>query len=332
MTPNRLLVMPDDSIQDSTRYVVSDVHHGSVLPGERREMERDVYLLPGADVRGGLWSNELSVSGPDVRVADSVYSQGSVTVQRDEDVGSVGAGAEVTFGGGLTTPDALLVEATDFKTRFLSDLYVERLNLTNAFVFGNVYAKGAVIRNSVVLGSIFCKGALELSNSFVHTFQAHRAEIGENVSMFAPFALGREEIHLDAPVRALTFADIFEEDEDLSAGSGEVVHLDADDVFEVRGATPDATSGDGAPTTQMVLSMTERILDSSLVQERLQRNKELLRRLSLSRHVDAEGQDTDEIRQFEEKLWTAVSDSVSENKDERSTRPLDQLLKRFGVG
>jgi hypothetical protein len=295
-------------------------------------MERDVYLLPGADVRGGLWSNKLSVSGPDVQVADSVYSQGSVTVQRDEDVASVDAGAKVTFGGGLTTPDALLVEATDFKTRFLSDLYVERLNLTNAFVFGNVYAKGAVIRNSVVLGSIFCKGALELANSFVHTFQANRARIGENVSMFSPFALGRNEIELDAPVRALTFADIFQEDEDLSANSGEVVHLDADDVFEVRGAAPDATSGDGAPTTKKVLSMTERILDSSLVQERLQRNKALLRRLSLSRHVEAEGKDPGKLQQLEEKLWTAVSTSVSEDKNERSTRLLDQLLSRFGVG
>lgn len=323
--------MPEDSIQDSTRYVVSDVHHGSVLPGERREMERDVYLLPGADVRGGVWSNELSVSGPDVRVEDSVYSQGSVTIRPDQDRSAADTEAEVTFGGGLTTPDALLVEDTDFKTRFLSDLYVERLNLTNAFVFGNVYARGGVIRNSVVLGSIFCKGALELTNSFVHTFQAHRAEIGENVSMFAPFALGRNEIELDAPVRALTFADLFQEDEDLSANSGEVVHLDADDVFEVRGATPDAPSGDGAPTTQKVLSMTERILDSSLVQERLQRNKALLRRLSLSRHVEAEGQDTENLQQLEEKLWTAVSASVSENKNERSTRPLDQLLSRFGL-
>jgi hypothetical protein len=321
--------MSGDSIQDSTRYVVSDVHHGSVLPGERREMERDVYLLPGADVRGGVWSNELSVSGPDVRVADSVYSQGSVTVQPDQD--STAVDAEVTFGGGLTTPDALLVEAADFKTRFLSDLYVERLNLTNTFVFGNVYAKGAVIRNSVVLGSIFCKGALELANSFVHTFQAHRAEIGENVSMFAPFALGRNEIALDAPVRALTFADIFQEDGDLSEDSGEVVHLDEEDIFEIQGATPDATAGDGAPATQWVLSMTERILDSSLVQEKLQHNKELLRRLSLSRHVETEGQDTKKIQQLEEKLWTAVSTSVSEDKSERSTRSLDRLLRRFGL-
>ena len=54
--------MQSDSIQDSTRYVVSDTHDGSVLPGTRIEMWRDVYLLSGANVVGGVWCGSLTVS------------------------------------------------------------------------------------------------------------------------------------------------------------------------------------------------------------------------------------------------------------------------------
>lgn len=323
--------MPDDSVQDSTRYVVSDVHHGSVLPGERREMERDVFLLPGADVRGGLWGNELTVTGPNVHVADSVYSQASITVREDEDTQEFDPYSEVTFGGSVTTPDSLLVDTDSFRSRFLSALYTERVNLTNAFVFGNVYAREAIVRNSVILGSIFCKGTLEVENSFVHTFQAQKAELGKNVSIFAPFALAQEDIQLEAPVRALTFADVFERKETAAESSGEVVHLDDDDLFSVQGATPEAASGDGAPATQKVLSMTERILDSGLVQERLEENKSFLRRLSLHRHMEEDDQPENLIRELEEKLWDYLEAPISEDESKRTSRPLEQFFERFGI-
>lgn len=326
--------MPDDSIQDSTRYVVSDVHHGSVLPGERLEMERDVYLLPGADIRGSVWSGELSISGPGIEVANSVYSQGAVVIDTSDDVEEVSMDDDVTIGGSLTTPDSLLVETTDFRSRFLADLYVERANLSNAFVFGNVYARGAVIRDSIVLGGIFCDGALELSNSFVHTFQSHRAEVGENVSMFAPFALARDTISLSSPVRALTFADVFREGDHAEEGglrSGDVVHLDEDDVFRVKGITPEASSGDGAPQSQAVLSMTERILDSSLVQERLQQNKKFLRSLSLNRHVADTKQGSSPVDELEETLWKLVANQISEDQEARSSRSLQDLLEQFDL-
>lgn len=321
--------MPEDSIQDSTRYVVSDVHHGSVLPGQRKEMERNVFLLPGADVRGGLWSNDLSVAGPDIRVADSVYSQGAITVDVDEDVGSTDPEAEVTFEGSVTTPDALLIDTDQFRSRFLSDLYTERINLSNAFVFGNIYARNAVVRDSVVLGGIFCKGPLEIENSFVHTFQAHRAEVGENTSIFAPFALADDDIQLEAPVRALTFADIFSGD-GASSTSGDVVHLNDDDLFSIQRAAGQA-SGDGEPGTQTVLSMTERILDSERVQGRLEENKKFLRRLSLHRHVEEEKKKDGLLQELEERLWALIEEPVTEDPSARKTRPLEQLIEKIGL-
>jgi hypothetical protein len=289
-------------------------------------MKRDVFLLPAADVHGGVWSNELSVTGPNVQVAGSVYAQGSITIEEDE-TDELPAASPVTFGGSLTSPESLLMDTREVKTRVLSDVYTKRANINRAFIFGNVYADGAVIRNSVVLGGIFCKGALDLSNSFVHTFQAHRATIGEGVSIFAPFATADDGITLNAPVRSMTFADVFDDGLLEAEIHGDVVHLDEDDLFEVDTAAGSA-EGDGAPVCQTVLSMTERILDSSLVQDRLQTNKELLRRLSLSRHI--RGQDQ-VVRDLEENLWAVIDDPKSEDKSSRRSRSLKDLLDRFGL-
>ena len=319
--------MATDSIQDSTRYVVSDVHRGSILPGERKEMNRDVFLLPGADVRGGIWSNDLFVSGPDVQVDASVYAQGSVSIDPEDEASEAPSPSPIVFGGSITATESLLVDTRDVKTRILSDVYTKRANINRAFIFGNVYADGAVVRNSVVLGGIFCKGSLDVSNSFIHTFQAHEAVLGTDVSIFAPFALAEAGITLNAPVRSLTFADVFENSTNDAGEGGEIVHLDEKDVFQVEGMTQ-PTSGDGASSTQTVLSMTERILDSALVQNRLQRNKQLLKRLSLSRHVES---DESVINDLEETLWTAVRTPPSEDTSSRPSRSLEDLLNRFGL-
>jgi len=332
--------MPSDSVQDSTRYVVSDVHHGSVLPGERLEMSRDVYLRPGADVRGGVWSNRLEVAGPDVQVGESVYSQSEVTVSEAEDLDTDEAD-DVTFGACLTTPDTVRVDTSAFKTRFLSDLYAEKINLSGSFVFGNVYAKRAVIRNSVIIGSVFCEGKVDLSNCFVHTFQAHRADVGEAVSIFAPFAIASEEINLDAPVSSLTFADAFGQDSESQSeapdglgesrdGAENIVQLYQDDVFEIQ-SSPISASGDGSPATQNVLSMTERILDSRIVRERLQENKEILRRLSLRHHIDPSERGGDVVSELEEALWEKVRTQSLEEAEERPSSPLESLFERFDL-
>lgn len=290
-------------------------------------MGRDVFLLPTADVRGGVWSNELSVTGPDVQVASSAYAQRSITIDEEDDAAEPSSLPPITFGGGLTSAESLLMDTRDVKTRVLSDVYTKRANINRAFIFGNVYADGAVIRNSVVLGGVFCKGAIDLSNSFVHTFQAHRATVGEGVSIFAPFALANDGITLNAPVRSMTFADVFADGLHENGNHGNVVHLDEDDLFEVDTAMKPA-EGDGAPRRQTVLSMTERILNSTLVQDRLQANKKLLRRLSLSRHIEGEDQ---VVKALEEKLWTAVSNPASEDVSSRSSKRLEHLLDRFGL-
>ena len=74
--------METDSIQDSTRYVVSDVHHGSILPGNRAEL--DVFILNNAEVKGAIWANDLTINGSNVLIEDSVYAKRTVLIKNED--------------------------------------------------------------------------------------------------------------------------------------------------------------------------------------------------------------------------------------------------------
>jgi len=94
-----------DSIQDSTRVVLSELRHGSIIPGNRAEMWRELFLLPGADLRGSAFGKSLYVEGPDVNVEASIYVRESIKVAESDKEGI--QSGNVTFGSCVTTPDSI---------------------------------------------------------------------------------------------------------------------------------------------------------------------------------------------------------------------------------
>ncbi|MGD2113717.1 MAG: polymer-forming cytoskeletal protein [Acidobacteriota bacterium] len=277
--------MTDDSIQDSTRYVISGHHKGAVLPGVRSEMRRDVFLRPGAEVHGGLFARDLTVSGAPVTVAGSVYARGSVTLGAEDD--DAVEGEAVTFEGVVAASHSLV--AGDDRTselRFLGDLFSDRIKLQDATVRGNVYAKNAILENCVVLGGVFCSGTLTLENCLVSTFRAARAELASEVLLLLPFALSVEPLELDFPVKILSFGSL----EKLVKGRAKtwrdsVVFADGTDVIRVSDpAAPTAGEGDG-PGDLHVLSLGSRILDLDGAKEKIEENRRILEMISLGDHL-----------------------------------------------
>jgi len=271
--------MTHDSIQDSTRYVISDHHKGAVLPGLRSEMRRDVFLRPGADVRGGLFSRDLKVFGAPVTVEGSVYARGSLTVST-EDEESVAGGA-VVFKGVVAASHSLVAgEGRTSELRFLGDLFSDRIKLENATVRGNVYAKDAILRNCVVLGGVFCSGTLTLENCLVSTFRADRVMLAPEVLLLLPFAISVQPLHLDFPVKILSFGSL----EKLCKGKGKtwrdsVVFADETDVVRVNDPNGDE------PGDLHVLSLGSRILDLDGAREKIEQNRRILEMISLGEHL-----------------------------------------------
>ena len=297
--------MNRDSIQDSTRYVVGGVHQGSVIPGTRMEMWRDVYLVDGADVRGGVFCGSLSVQGPNVNVSESVYCRGAARVTSGDNSDSA---APVTFGSSFASPDSLVVEDKEFKVRFLADLNVGQLNLANAFVYGNVFADRAVIRNSIVLGGIFCKNRLVMENSMASTFDAGRVQIGEGNYLLLPYAVARGEMDMRAPVTALTFYSLYRQ---LRDGAGETVALDDHDIVKLD--IP-ADSDEGEPRRIHCLSMLDRLLDSQPLANHLTMNRKLIERLVLQDKMAPGAQSEtfkESVMELEALLWDTLANGAA---------------------
>ncbi len=263
-----------DSIQDSTRYVVSGMHRGSILPGTRLEMGRDVYLDSGADVRGGIWCGSLSVSGAEVNVAESVYCLGSARIGPSEV--EIGEGV-VTFGSCISASESLSIQPGTSKVRFLSDIYTGQVNISNAFVYGNIFADRAVIRDSIVLGGVYCENSLTVERSLISTFSAGRAVVGEGTGLFFTYAVADENIDLQAPVRVLTFYTLYMQTED----AGDVVLLDDEDLVTIS-VDGDPNSAQGVGGQQIhCLSVMERVLDSEPLGKHILFNKKFIECLAL---------------------------------------------------
>ncbi len=322
--------MNKDSVQDSTRYVVSEVHHGSVLPGTRMEMGRDVFLLSGADVRGGVWCGTLTVTGPNINVTDSVYCRGAIAINNND--GSTNGNQDVKFGSCVTSPDSLIMGELPFKVRFLSDIYTGQLNLSNAFVYGNIFTRQAIIRNSIVLGGIFCKGRLKIESSFISTFETGNVEIGKNVSIFFPSAIARKPIELQYPVRVLTFYNLHQ----LMKGEkdmGSTVNLDDNDIFKI--SLPKGSSGEQGETNDYedayCLSITERILDSESVAKHLTYNRQFLKYLALGSNLDPSVKSSifdKPMAELEKVLWETL-DTKNLKGTSNPSVSIEDLFKRF---
>jgi hypothetical protein len=288
-----------DSIQDSTRYVVSGVHHGSILPGKRTEMNRNVFLLSHANINGGVWANDLTLSGADIIVEQSVYSSGSITIEEPEQIQSHSQNKEsewapVTFGSCVVAADSIMSKAKNLRVRFKSDIYTKRLNLSNAIVYGNIFAENAVIKDSIILGCVFCKNKLDLKNSMVSTFKTHSVKLIGNLFLFFPFAFSETPINIQEPIKALTFFNIYKSLNKNAFGDNDgigdgIILFDQDDIFEIQSEdsnSTDSTENDnGCGTNAYVLSGNERILDAVRITQHLKYNQQFLENLTLGNHL-----------------------------------------------
>lgn len=335
--------MKQDSIQDSTRYVVSNIHHGSVLPGTRAEMSRNVYLLSKADIKGGVWANELTIKGSGISVKEAVYSRGPISIEASDDKASKrNAKKTVVFGSCVVSADSILVNQLPYKIRFMSDVYSEKINLTNSIVYGNVFANNAIIKNSIVLGGAFCKEKLEIENSMISTFRTKKVLLNENVFLFFPFALAETPITIKEPVKALTFLNMYK---DLKKNSeskskkkdGGVIYLDEDDIFEIfpeESEKDKDIDGDSEGSKKTyVLSGNERILDVIEVEKHFQYNRKFLENLTLGSHYDPSLKSEkfkQPLEELEKNLWDILGAHKEFTTIEGSSK-MQELFERADV-
>ncbi len=272
-----------DSIQDSTRVVVKAERHGSILPGNRAEMGRDIFLLGGADLRGGIFGKQVTVEGAPVRVTDAVYAQGAFRVKAGDSVPV--EGALVEFGSAISSADSVLIDDSPFRVRFSSSIYSPTVNLNNAIVYGNVFARNhCTLKNTIVLGCVYCRGTLKMENSIVSTFRVGKANLGAGNSLLAPLALSEQPIRISSPIQCLVFYNLAGEEADGDEAGGSVQMLQTDVYSKDLGTVLEVAEGE--PSVWHVLSIDQRVLDVATVSKHFESNRDYILRLSLGSRLD----------------------------------------------
>ncbi len=313
-----------DSVQDSTRYVVSEEHPGAILPGKYEEMQRDVFLRPGAQVRGGVFGRHVSATGRPIEVDASVYAAGSVSIGEPPDARDASGG--VTFGGTICADSVVFEEHCDYQVRFLADIFADRINVHDSLIRGNVYARDAVLRNCVVLGGVFCSGTLTLENVIIGTFRARDVRLSRELMMFYPFAMAEEPIKLSFPVKALSFMNLREVLGGAEYTGDGVVFLDESDVVPV------SEQVDGETRQYSMISLGARILDLEEAKKHFTQNKDILEYVSLGDHFDRDSKhdfELNELADIEDALFQLLG--FPPQQERVKTVPMAEMRERESV-
>ncbi len=315
--------MESDSIHDSTRYLVNGIHFGNIMPGNRAEMQRDVFLQKGAQIRGGLYANELSLKGSGISVEGAVYCKSSIKIDYSEGKPE----GDVIFGSTVICPGTLLIQGSKIRTRFLSDIYFGKVNVKNCIIYGNIYASSANIEDSIVLGGIYCKKQLTLKNTIMFTFRANECELDEHVSILSPFGFA-EKIKLYSSVNVLTFNNIFDKVQDDHPGGN--IKLDETDIYEIE-LEQNGNDTDTGKKKIQVLSVAERLLNTKEIIDNFRQNRNFIEFLSLHSHLPEEDKknflhnNKDEI---ESEMWRII-DERSDFRELSGERSIEEMFNIY---
>ena len=317
--------MSENTVQNSVRYVVSSEHAGGVIPGKRSQMWRDVYLKPGASVGGGVFGNNVLVEGGDIEVKGAVYARGGIKVSCDP--GDNSQQKSVDFRSTVSAGDSLHIdEHFTGKSRFFADIFSKQINISNAFIRGNLYADSAIIRNSVILGGVFCRNKLTLKNTILSTFRAGKVVLEPELMLFYPFALAEEPIDIDFSAKSLSFSSLMELAKQLSTKDHEVVMMDQDDVIRI------SETEDNKPRCYHMLSLGGRILDLEELKIAFQDNVKYLKMISLGDHLSPAARkkfENKELENLENVLFEMLINPPAREVSKKT--PMDSVAGREGV-
>jgi hypothetical protein len=314
--------MNTDSIRDSTRYLVNEEHYGSIMPGNRAEMMRNVYLQTGAHIRGGIYGNEVFIEGAGITVDGAVYSKSNLRISIPDGPDQ----QDVTFRSGVVCPGTVLISSDECKTRFLSDIYSGRINLKRGIVYGNIYASSANIEDSVILGGVYCKKQLVLKNTIIFTFRADECSLKEHVSILSPFGFA-EKIDLESPLNMLAFSNLFSGGNIRNSG---ILKLDETDIYEIELKKKDPSAQTERKKIQ-VLSVAERLLNTAEIIQNFRNNRNFIEFLSLNSHLPPAEQANFNKRTREEleaELWRIVEEK-REFKELKGNLSIEEMFKQF---
>jgi hypothetical protein len=189
-----------DSVQDANRYLVDGHHQGGILPSRGADVDRNVFLMAGADVAGGVLGGDVAITGP-AAVRAGVYARGELNLDAGD--GWIELSSCVA-----ARRSVACASAGDGMVVIAGDVSAPVVNLRNTIVFGNVFGDRIILRDTVVLGTVHARSSVSMQNALVATFTAERIDRAANVKLILPIAYSADEPPAGAELWCLLFDDL----------------------------------------------------------------------------------------------------------------------------
>lgn len=156
----------------------------SIVPENRKQLNRKVHLHNEVHLEGSIWCNQLTLEGSNITITKSVHAEDFIELTSDSE-------GSIIMNGIVSAKNNIQIAPQRTNIYVIGAVTAEKVILKNAFIVGNVYCSEAIIENSVVLGKIKSQD-LKIKNSIVSTTASNSVEIQENIGMLFPYISGRK--------------------------------------------------------------------------------------------------------------------------------------------
>lgn len=168
-----------------SRAVIDDgeIYKGDVIPDEKAEIDREVYLHDKSTVKGSVYGEEVEIK--DSTVEEALMAKSTVELEK------------ATIGSDVGTQSNLIAE----NSKIEGTLTCKKANIQESVVLGNIIADEVIIENTVVLGTVIGKNRLEIKDSTVSTFKCREKAVMNGAKLLIPQAVVHGKIEFEDPIQ-----------------------------------------------------------------------------------------------------------------------------------
>ncbi len=160
---------------------------GSILPEKIAELNRTITIQGSTIIEGPVYAHKLEIQQGDSEIHGAVFTHLELYVNSE-------ATGNISFKKSVGSANSVVSRANNCNLMFHSDINAKSVTLYNAFVAGSIYADEIILENCVVIGGVFATQSIDLTNSFVGTFNSPSVRIAQNVSLLLPSAFSIEQL------------------------------------------------------------------------------------------------------------------------------------------
>ncbi|MEY5040744.1 MAG: hypothetical protein RLZZ414_272 [Bacteroidota bacterium] len=160
---------------------------GSILPEKIAELNRTITIQGSTIIEGPVYAHKLEIQQGDSEIHGAVFTHLELYVNSE-------ATGNISFKKSVGSANSVVSRANHCNLMFHSDINAKSVTLYNAFVAGSIYADEIILENCVVIGGVFATQSIDLTNSFVGTFNSPSVRIAQNVSLLLPSAFSIEQL------------------------------------------------------------------------------------------------------------------------------------------